>query len=103
MAAKGVQFPWRWDSGTISTNLDGIWVMSGYNNWGQFTIMGYDGGLSRLEAERLAEAVSKLKWNARQILRTRNQSKPTIQQLYQCNGSDGRQYLETIAGSEEPI
>ena len=22
------QFPWRWESGTISTNLDGIWGMS---------------------------------------------------------------------------
>ncbi len=28
MAAKGVQFPWRWASGTISTNLDVIWGMS---------------------------------------------------------------------------
>ena len=26
----GIQFPWRWDSGTISTNLDGIWGMSAY-------------------------------------------------------------------------
>ncbi len=24
MAAKGIQFPWRWTSGTISTNLDVI-------------------------------------------------------------------------------
>ncbi len=23
-----MQFPWRWDGGTISTNLDGIWGMS---------------------------------------------------------------------------
>ena len=28
MAAKGIQFPWRWDGGTISTNLDVIWGMS---------------------------------------------------------------------------
>ncbi len=28
MAAKGIQFHWRWDGGTISTNLDGIWGMS---------------------------------------------------------------------------
>ena len=28
MAAKGVQFPWRQGSGTISTDLDGIWEMS---------------------------------------------------------------------------
>ena len=27
MAAEGIQFPWRWNGGTISTNLDGIWVM----------------------------------------------------------------------------
>ena len=27
-AAKGIQFPWRWDAGTISTNFDGIWGMS---------------------------------------------------------------------------
>ncbi len=29
MAAKGIQFPWRWENGTISTNLDGVWGMSG--------------------------------------------------------------------------
>ena len=28
MAAKGIQPPWRWDCGMISTNLDGIWGMS---------------------------------------------------------------------------
>ncbi len=28
MAVKGIQFPWRWDSGTISTKLDVIWGMS---------------------------------------------------------------------------
>ncbi len=28
VAAKGMQFPWRWDGGTISTNLDIIWEMS---------------------------------------------------------------------------
>ena len=28
LAAEGMQFPWRWDAGTISTNLDGIWGMS---------------------------------------------------------------------------
>ncbi len=28
MAAKGIQFPWRSESGTISTNLDVIWGMS---------------------------------------------------------------------------
>ena len=27
---KGIQFPWRWDGGTISTNLDVIWGMSVY-------------------------------------------------------------------------
>ncbi len=29
MAAKEMQFPWRWTSGTISPNLDFIWGMSG--------------------------------------------------------------------------
>jgi hypothetical protein len=28
MAAEGMQFPWRWESGLNSTNLDGIWGMS---------------------------------------------------------------------------
>ncbi len=28
MAAEGMPFPWRWDGGTISTNLDVIWGMS---------------------------------------------------------------------------
>ena len=28
MAAKGIEFPWRWGRGTISTNLDVIWGMS---------------------------------------------------------------------------
>ncbi len=28
MAAKGMQFPWRWQGGTISTNLDITWEMS---------------------------------------------------------------------------
>jgi hypothetical protein len=28
MAAEGMPFPWRWDGGTISTNLDCIWGMS---------------------------------------------------------------------------
>jgi len=28
MTAEGMQFPWRWDSGTISTNSDIIWGMS---------------------------------------------------------------------------
>ena len=27
MAAKGMQIPWRWTSGTISTNLGVIWGM----------------------------------------------------------------------------
>jgi len=27
MAAKGIQFPWRWGGRTISTNLDVIWGM----------------------------------------------------------------------------
>ena len=30
MAAKGIQFPWRWGRGTISTKLDVIWEMSDY-------------------------------------------------------------------------
>ena len=33
MAAEGMQFPWRWESGTISTNLDGIWGMSVEKAW----------------------------------------------------------------------
>ncbi len=28
MAAEGMQFPWRWNGGTISLNLDVIWGMS---------------------------------------------------------------------------
>ncbi len=28
MAAEGMPFPWRWNGGTISTNLEGIWGMS---------------------------------------------------------------------------
>ena len=28
MAAKEMQFPWRWTRGTISTNLDVVWEMS---------------------------------------------------------------------------
>ncbi len=28
LAAKGIEFPWRWTSGTISTNLDVLWGMS---------------------------------------------------------------------------
>ena len=28
MAAKRMRFPWRWTSGTISTNMDVIWGMS---------------------------------------------------------------------------
>jgi hypothetical protein len=28
MAAKGMESPWQWTSGTISTNLDLIWGMS---------------------------------------------------------------------------
>ena len=27
-AAKGIQFPWRWNGGTISTNMDVNWGMS---------------------------------------------------------------------------
>ena len=30
MAAVGMQFPWRWDGDTISTNLDCIWGISVY-------------------------------------------------------------------------
>ncbi len=30
MAAKGMEFPWRWTSGKISANLDVIWGMSVY-------------------------------------------------------------------------
>ncbi len=29
MAAKKMQFPWRWDGHTISTNLDVIWGIWG--------------------------------------------------------------------------
>ncbi len=32
MAAKGIQFPWRWDGGTISTNLEGIWAKTKIQN-----------------------------------------------------------------------
>jgi hypothetical protein len=28
MVAEGEQFPWWWDGGTISMNLDRIWGMS---------------------------------------------------------------------------
>ena len=28
MAAEGMPFPWRWNGGMISTNLEGIWGMS---------------------------------------------------------------------------
>ena len=28
MAAEGIQFPWRGNGSTISTDLDGIWGMS---------------------------------------------------------------------------
>ncbi len=27
VVGQGMQFPWRWDDGTISTNLDFIWGM----------------------------------------------------------------------------
>ena len=30
MAAEGMQFPGRWDGGTMSTNLEGIWELSVY-------------------------------------------------------------------------
>ena len=30
MAARGIQFPWRWHGGTISSNLDSIWGISVY-------------------------------------------------------------------------
>ena len=33
MAAEGMQFPWPWDGGTISTNLDVIWGMSDYRRY----------------------------------------------------------------------
>ncbi len=32
MAAKGIQFPWRWDGGTVSTNLEGIWAKTKIQN-----------------------------------------------------------------------
>ncbi len=32
MAAKGIQFPWRWDGGIISTNLEGIWAKTKIQN-----------------------------------------------------------------------
>jgi hypothetical protein len=28
MAAEGMPFPWRWNAGAISTNLDVVWGMS---------------------------------------------------------------------------
>ena len=33
----GDTVPWRWESGTISTNLDGIWGMSVY--WDQASVL----------------------------------------------------------------
>ena len=33
MAAKGIQFLWRWNSGIFSTNLDVIWGMSVDSIW----------------------------------------------------------------------
>ncbi len=32
MAAKGIQFPWRWDGGIISANLAGIWAKTKVQN-----------------------------------------------------------------------
>ncbi len=32
MAAEGMQFPWRWNGGTISTNLEGIWAKTNIQN-----------------------------------------------------------------------
>ena len=33
MAAKGIQFPWRWNDGTVSPNLEVIWGMSVKSAW----------------------------------------------------------------------
>ena len=32
MAVEGMQFPWRWNGGTISTNLEGIWAKTNIQN-----------------------------------------------------------------------
>ena len=40
MAAEGMRFPWRWDGGTSSTNLDVIWGMSDYTEGGPFALSG---------------------------------------------------------------
>ena len=45
MAAEGMQFPWRWASGTISTNLDVIWGMSVQETRDQLPVL-QGGGLS---------------------------------------------------------
>ncbi len=34
MSAAGMQFSWRWDGGTISTQLDVIWGMSVHTTFG---------------------------------------------------------------------
>ena len=31
MAAEELQFPWRWNGGMISANLEVIWIMSVYS------------------------------------------------------------------------
>ena len=48
MAAEGIQFPWRGNGSTISTDLDGIWGMSGNskNVRDQDTCLGYAMGVS---------------------------------------------------------
>ncbi len=32
MAAEGMQFPWRWNGGTISMSLEGIWAKTNIQN-----------------------------------------------------------------------
>ena len=47
MAAEGMPFPWRWDDGMISTNLDCIWGMSVEGRWlSNFEKEGGDGAKS---------------------------------------------------------
>ncbi len=42
MAAEGMPFPWRWNGGTISTDLDVIWGMSAKNS-GETIMSEFDG------------------------------------------------------------
>ncbi len=69
MAAEGMPFPWRWNGGMISANMEVIWEMSVMMTLAARTIWNHPGGLPLMPGQTGPRSLQiRMRWQAAGLL-----------------------------------